>query len=222
MKPPALNPAHQLVIIARLGEYCQFRGSIKHYERDPWNYMRNKLLQTEEPLSELKGELFAATKKGLREELRAGGMTEERYADYKVLFECLLSRGDFADLAIHLTSAGGPPQIDGVENILKSVQPIHLFLEERKPPAERSPSWERLVKGLERRLDLDRLGLILSRKPRNPKRKAPILRRVRKNVAEYCAVVHIPTSPSDTFTPFMLPRIEGLIAANLRFLNKYR
>ena len=69
---------------------------------------------------------------------------------------------------------------------------------------------------------IDRLGTVLVRKPPTAQRKAMVLRRVRRNVAEYCCVVRIPTDSQDAFTPFMLPRIEALIAANLRFLLKYR
>lgn len=223
MKDIALNTAHQLVIMARLSEYCQFQGHTLYHERDPWGYMREKLLQIEEPLASLKGELLTITRRGLLKELRAGPLDEERYSDYRLLFERLLERGDFADLAIHLhTDGAGASQAGWVEKTLRQARPTNLFHEEKKSPGERSPSWEKLVAGLYARLDLERLGRILSRKPRTPKRKAIVLRRVRRTVAEYCAVVRIPTDPSQTFTPFMLPRVEALVAANLRFLNKYR
>lgn len=223
MKPPTFNPAHQLVIITRLAEYCQWRGAILRYENDPWNFMRQKLLQTEEPLANLKRELLQGTRSQLLKELRAGSLTDEHYGDYKHLLEQLLNRGDFADVAIHLsTAAAGPMQASWVDEALQRVTPTTLFIEEGKPAAARSPAWEKLIEELTNRLGLDQLGKTLSRKPRTPRRKAMVLRRVRHIVAEYCTVVHIPTNPSDTFSPFMLARIEGLIAANLRFLNLYR
>lgn len=218
-----IDPKHQLVILARLSEFCQYHSAVLQ-EKDPWGYMLRKLGEIEEPLTNLKKELYAATAAKLLAELKAGGMKEERYADFKGLFERLLSPGDFADLAIHLTTQGSDAktQLAMVTPLLKQFTPITLFAEERKPPEERSASWEKLIKELYERLGLDRLGEVLKRKPRTAKRKRYVLRRIRRDVAEYCSVLHIPTDPADTFTPFMLPRIEALVAANLRFLDKYR
>ena len=213
--------SHQLVIVARLAEFCQWRGSHLTRERDPWLYMRDKLLQIEEPLAALKTELFQKTSRQLLRELKAGPVAEERFADYRTLYEKLLSRGDFADLAIHL-SAEPRPDAAWIEGIVRKLQPNTLFVEERKHVSERSPSWEKLVGELTQRLRLDVLGKILSRKPRTPRRKRYVLGRLRADVAEYCTVVHVPLDSGDTFTPFMLPRVEAIVAANLRFLNKYR
>ncbi len=220
----AINPAHQLVILARLSEFCQFRGATLYFEKDPWEYMRHKLLDIEEPLTGLKAELFAATKTKLLAEMRSRRIDDERYADFRVLFDRLLNPGDFSDLAIHLSTAPPNPatQLQSVMRILGDIQPTNLFIEERRAPAERTPSWEKLIAEICRRTQLDRLGELLARKPRTRRRKSYYLRRVRKNVAEYCTVLRVPTNPGDTFTPFMLPRIEALVAANLRFLAKYR
>jgi len=220
---PRINQTHQLVILARLSEYCQYRGDTLKYESDPWSYMRRKLTDTEQAFTSLKKELFNLTKNKLLEEMKTGEIDEERYADFKALFERLLAPGDFADLAIHLSTQGAAAQrLRTVTQLLDEVKPHTLFIEENKPPEERSPAWEKLIGELYRRLDFERLGAVLKRKPRTARRKAVILRRVRRNVAEYCSVLHIPTDPNDTFTPFMLPRVEALIAANLRFLGKYR
>lgn len=220
-----INPAHQLVILARLSEFCQFHGTFTlQYENDPWEYMRRKLMETEEPLSSLKKELFEGTKSKIIRDIRKGQVDEERYTDFKLLFERLLSPGDFADLAIHLSTLPGDPDLHlkTVIGILDTVKPHHLFIEERKPLEQRSPSWEKLIKQLQDRLDLKELDEMLNRKPKTTRRKALILRRLRRNVAEYCSVLHIPTDANQTFTPFMLPRIEALIAACLRFLSKNR
>jgi hypothetical protein len=221
MSDGELKTSHQMVVIARLAEFCQWRGGHQALESEPWLYMRDKLLQIEEPLSALKSELYSKTAAKLVEELKAGPLDEERFADYRVLFEKLLSRGDFADLAIHLSPAP-PPQVSAIQGLVKVIKPNHVFIEERRPAKDRSPSWEKLVGELYSRLRLDLLGKLLSRKPRTAKRRSYILRRLRANVAEYCTVVHVPLSPHDTFTPFMLPRIEAIVAANLRFLNQYR
>lgn len=217
-----LDPTHQLLILARLSEFTEYRKT-PYQESDPWAYMRRKLQETEEPLAALKAQLLKATGKGLLEEVRAGTLDAERCADYKHLFERLLAPGDFADLAIHLTP-GQPPkdQARWCESVLAQVKPSHLFAEERKPDGQRSPAWDKMVGEIYKRLDLDLLEKVLMRKPRNRKRRAVVLRRLRRNVAEYCSVVRIPTDARDTFTPFMLPRVEALIAACLRFLDKFR
>ncbi len=217
---PTVNPAHQLVILARLGEFCRYHASIARHHSDPWEYMRRKLLDTESSIAGLKEDLFRATSRQLLDELAAGPLDPERCADFKTLFEGLLSPGDFADVAIHIDPVHS--NLEAARGVLAHVRAHHLFLEERKPDGQRGRSWDKLVDELSRRLDLDRLGAVLARKPRTAKRKAIVLRRVRRNVAEYCSVMHIPTDASDTFTPFMLPRIEALIAANLRFLRRYR
>ncbi|HAM34738.1 MAG TPA: hypothetical protein DEB40_12490 [Elusimicrobia bacterium] len=219
--PPEIDPTPQLVVIARLSEYCQYRGAILRYEADPWDYMLRKLKETEEPLIALKENLLAVTRERLFMELKAGGLGEERCADYKMIFERLLCAGDFVDVAFNLYP-GVSSQAETLTRVLSQVKPVHSFVEERKPENQRSPAWQKLVAELYRRLGLDRLGQILERKPPTLLRKAMVLRRVRRNVAEYCTVVHIPTDPKDTFTPFILPRLEALIAANLRFLKKYR
>ncbi|MFA6319143.1 MAG: hypothetical protein WC943_17155 [Elusimicrobiota bacterium] len=219
-----INPAHQMVILARLSEYCQFHATTAHHERDPWEYMRRKLQETEGALAGLKSELFAITRDKLLQELKEAPLEAGRFADFRFLFEGLLGPGDFADVAIHLSADDAPAdaKLRAIASLLTQVKPTNLFEEERKPLEARAPRWEKLVKELTIRLNIDRLGLILGRKPRTRRRTLMVLRRLRRNVAEYCCVLHIPIDPTQTFTPFMLPRIEGLIAANLRFLNKYR
>ncbi len=220
---PSINPVHQLVILTRLQEFCRFQGMTLNHEADPWGYMRRKLMEVEEPMLGLKTDLLSVTKTKFLQELRAGKMTEDRYSDFKLLFERLLAPGDFADLAIHLTeAAAGPAQISNAQSVLGQVKPVNFFEVERKPPESRSPSWEKLVQEFTTRLDIDSLEKALTRKPRTNRRKLMVLRRLRANVAHYCGVLHIPTSPEDTFTPFMLPRVEAMVAASLRFLNKYR
>ena len=217
----SINPSHQLIILARLNEFCQFHGHTLYHEKDPWEYMRRKLMETEEPLAALKSTLFELTRNKLLSEIRKGKMDSERCSDFRILFDRLLSPGDFADLAIHLDE-GAPNMLDNCKLVLGHVKPTNLFLEERKDSLQKNPAWEKLVAQLSNRLELEQLGQLLARKARTRRRKAIILRRVRRNVAEYCAVMRIPTDPNEPFTPFMLPRVEGLIAANLRFLSKYR
>lgn len=222
MAPAAVNPAHQAYILARLQEFTQYRGAVARHETDPWGYMRNKLLSIEPELAAMKAELLAATRKRVVADLRAGTVDAEACADFKLLLEKLLTRGDFADAAFHLHPAAGVHEAENLDAFLAGVTPNHAFLEERRRDGERSPAWEKLVAELTRRLDLDGLAKIMARAKPTPRRKRAVLRRLRRNVAEYCSVVRIPTSADDTFTPFMLPRIEAVMAACLRFLNRYR
>lgn len=217
-----IDPTHQLVILARLAEFCEYKRHA-YQDSDPWDFMRRKLRETQPPLAKLKDELLSGTSGKLLEELRAGPLDNERLADYKTLFERLLSPGDFADLAIHLQDGIDPAEmLSSCKRVLQLVRAHNAFAEEAKPAARRSQAWEKLVAELNRRVGIEALDQTLSRKPKTARRRAFVLRRLRRNVAEYCTVVRIPKSPQDTFTPFMLPRVEGLIAASLRLLDKHR
>jgi hypothetical protein len=182
--------------------------------------MRDKLLQIEAPLAGFKQDLFDRTRRRLMGELRAGPVSEENLSEYRFLFDSLLSRGDFVDAVVHLT--GGQPPLGLLETTLAAMKANNLFVEERKPPTARNPAWEKLVGEISRRLDLDMLDKVMARPGRTPRRRAAVLRRLRRNVAEYCTVVRIPMDPGDTFTPFLLPRVEAVVAASLRFLTRYR
>jgi len=214
--------SHQLVVLARLSEFCQWRGASAHAGEDPWSFMRRKLLEIEPALAAFKGQLLDGLRERLFSELSQGPLSAERCADYRDLLDRLLSRGDFADVAIHLAPDAGPSSGAMLRQLMISAKPHHLFVEERLPLAQRSASWNRLVEELSRRVGLDLFARMLGRGKITARRKAYVLRRIRRNVAEYCTVVRIPTSASDTLTPFMLPRVEALVAANLRFLTKYR
>jgi hypothetical protein len=217
-----IDPTHQLVILARLAEFCEYRKHARQ-DSDPWEFMRRKLHETEHPLTKMKDALLAMTSGKLLEEMKAGPLDNERLADYKTLFERLLAPGDFADLAIHLQPGVEPKQmLASCAQVLNLVRAHNAFLEEAKPAGRRSPAWEKLVAELNGRIGIDELDKILARKPKTARRRAFVLRRMRRNVAEYCTVVRIPKDPHDTFTPFMLPRVEGLIAVCLRFLDKHR
>lgn len=217
-----INIAHQAFILARLSEFCRFHAGVQRYESDPWSYMRGRLLQIEPELAALKSELLEATRRKLLAAAKAGPLTAEACSDYRQALERLVGRGDFVDLALHLSPGAGPEVAAALDGQFSRIKAHHVFLEERLPAEQRSPHWEKLVAELAERLDLARLEQILKRKPKTAKRKAIILRRLRSNVAEYCTVVRIPKDVSETFTPFMLPRVEALIAACLRFLNRYR
>lgn len=217
----ALDPAHQSAALARLSDFYRWDESRRELLGPPWAYMCEKLKQTRAPISALKTGLYAAASRQLLAEIKAGSVCAERYADYKTLLESVLSRGDFADVAIHLTP-DPPPDPAWLSKLLCSLKAAPAFAEEDLPPERRSPGWEKLIADLSRRLDLGRLSEIMRHKKPTARKRAFVLRRLRLNTAEYCAVMRFPSSPDDPMSPFLLPRLEGVVAANLRFLEKYR
>jgi hypothetical protein len=124
---------------------------------------------------------------------------------------------------LHLSPEATEANASFLEKHMRHVKPWTSFDEERRPAPERTKDYEKLVVELSTRLDLERLGSVLKRKARTPRRRRMVLRRLRDNVGEYCTVVKIPlSSQENTFTPFMLPRVEALVGATLRFMNRHR
>ena len=220
MSPVELDLTPQLVIVARLAEFCGFRAA-QRFASDPWDFMLRKLQEIEAPLASLKINLFEIVREEILAELARGPLSPERACDYKLRLQSLLSPGDFADAAIHLDD-GSPAAAGALRRLLAQLQPADFLARERRPDEPRSPAWDRLVEELYGRLDLPRLALVLERKPRTARRKAMVLRRMRVNMSEYCCVVRIPTDPGSSLTPFILPRLEAAVSANLRFLRRYR
>lgn len=215
-----VNPGHQSFILARLGDFCRYDTRLPEWERDPWGYMLGKLKQIEPALTALKAESLAIAHSRLIAQLQTAPLTAEASADYRALFEPLLSRGDYVDAAMHLCAGAGREAVATLDAHLGQAQPVHVFVTERLPADQRSPSWEKLVTELRGRLAVDVLDKVLQRK-RTPLRKRMVLRRLRRNVLEYLAVVK-PTDEAAPLTPFMVSRLEGVIAVCLRFLEKYR
>ncbi len=220
---PEPPPSHQNVILARLHEFCRFQGSVLHFEKDPWEYMRRKLLEIEAPLFAYKSALLEHVRTRMVRELRNEKINPARCVEIKARLDRLLSPGDFADAAIHLSENDmSPARLKNALSILKSVRPWNPFHEERLQPQDRSPAWEKLVMEHYDRLGFDLLSRIMKRVPRPKRRTRSALRKVRVRVADFCAVIKVPENPGEDITPFMLSRIEALIAASLRFLNKHR
>ena len=87
------------------------------------------------------------------------------------------------------------------------------------PPERRGKAWQTLVEETSRRLELDQLKAILSRGPATERRRAYIVRRARRNLAEFLTITSGEAGMRDEVTLFVLTRIEAVIAALLRFLN---
>lgn len=219
-----VDVTHQFVIVARLGDVCRFSAAVSRYESDPWHYMRAKLREIEAPLQALKEQQLASAKSRFLKELAAGLPTEESLSEFRAVLDRYLGPGGFADVAIHLDPQGLADRARRplLEEALAHAKAHSLFAEERRSPGERAKSHEKLLGELWGRLGFDLLERTLTRKPRTARRKAMVLRRLRRDVAEYCTVLHVPTHPEDTFSPFMFHRVEALAVACLRLLDRYR
>ena len=216
-----VDPVHQLFIMARLTEFSRYDEKTRAHERDPWAHMRKRLQLIEPVLAALKGQALAVARAQLKAALKAGALDEKRCGEFKELFERLLSRGDFVDAAIHLSPGADARTAATLDEHLSRAKPVHIFQLERLPPDARDPNWDRVVEELYARLNLAGLEKIRQRKPLTKRRRDMVLRRLRRNVAEFCTVVRI-TDGTAPLTPFMLSRIEALIGACLRFLHKNR
>jgi hypothetical protein len=212
-----------LVLVARLGEAASWSGKVRDYEPDAWGYLRRKLESTEGPFRELTEHRFAEACARLLEELRGPFLKPGSLLEHKELFERLLPAGDFADLSFHLTPGGDPSsRREGAAAVLAHAKPRTFFDVERLPPERRPKDWQLLVAQLEQRLGLGPLRSILGRRPRTPFRLNMTARRVRRNLGEYLAVTRHEQGAREELTPFVLSRLEALVAALRRFVEEPR
>ena len=214
----------QNFVIARLSEYCDFRQRHSDYGRDPVQYLWTKLGEIEAPMCQLKQQMLDDAVRSFLKNVSTVGVSEDGLADFKHFLEGNLSPGDFVD-AVFLLDI--PSLLDRdrramISDFLSKAKAYPRLQEETKPQAQRAKAWEKLVGEIHRRLRLDELERVLAHKPLTERRLRFILRRLRFDTADYCAVFHFPIRPDDTFTPFILPRVEALIAANQRFLRRLR
>lgn len=214
---------HQQFLIARLADFCNY-GQPFVNDEDPWLYMRDKLREIEEPIGRLKqAQLLAARDKFVRliNDKRVG---DADIVEFKTILSNYLSPGEYADVAIHLDQKvlANPDQCTWVLTMMTALKAFSLFDEEKKPEEVRFKGPKKKVLDMTYRLRLDVMEKILTRKPVTNKRKHTILRRIRQRVAEFCTVLHLPSNPEDTFSPFMLQQVEALTVALLRFMTRFR
>lgn len=215
----------QNFVIARLADFCNFRQRCETLDtRDPISYLYNKLHEIEEPLNSLKAELLSDAVFSFFHALEAGSATPDRLADFLTLLDNYLSRGDFADAAFHLDweNLKDPGRRKDARGYLGDLRACSLIDDEDKPPASRNPNWQRIVESVYKRLGCDLIAACHSHKPLTARRLRFFVRRIRFQSADFCAVFRFPAHAGDTFTPFILPRVEGLIAANRRILQILR
>ncbi|MEI8190773.1 MAG: hypothetical protein WCI75_13755 [candidate division NC10 bacterium] len=213
------NPTLQSFTLARLKDFSDCRA---REERDPVSYLLDKLLEIEPLLYSLKQQLFEdAVAQFLR-------LAEARHADSRALegfiflLQSYLAPGDFVDAVFDLTPErlGDSEARSRLAETLPKLAVRRILDEEGLPASGRPADWDRLAAEFCRRLDFERLERIALRRPKTGRRLRYILRRAQYNVGEYCTVLRHPRGPEDLFTPFITPRIEGLIAACRRFLRR--
>lgn len=216
----------QNFVIARLADYCDFSARYsEEMRRDPVGRLWSKLAEIDAPLAKLKEQTLAETARAFGERLKSGVPPASDLADFKQMLDSYLSPGDFADASFALDdkSLSTPDGRAQAALTLAGLKSHSLLAEEKKPASARLKSWERLVADIHSRLDFPRLEKIAARKqPAGERRLRFILRRCRFNSADFCAVFRFPKGENDTFTPFILPRVEALVAANRRFLSRLR
>ena len=212
----------QNFVIARLAEYCDFRRPID--APDLILYLWEKLKEIEAPLQELKGQTLDDSVRSFLKKAEEGAVTEPILADFKQMLESYLSAGDFVDaiFLLEMPTLRDPSRRILITEHFAKVRAYRKLDEELKPLEKRNKAWEKLVSDICRRLGFDLIERVLKHKPLTERRLRFILRRIRFNTADYCAVFHFPVDADDTFTPFILPRVEALVAANQRLIRRLR
>jgi len=216
------DPTLQSFILARLADFCDRRSREDPSGEHPVPRLLDKLREVEPPLYKLKQQLLEDAAADFFRRAGASQSDERSLEGFIFLLQRYLSPGDFVDAVFDMTleRLRDPAARLRLAETLRRFAAHRLLDQEELPASRRQSDWERLVSELYRRLDFPRLEEIAARKPLTHTRLAYILRRAQWNVAEFCSVLHHTNGPEDFFTPFMLPRIEGLIAACRRFLRR--
>lgn len=209
-----------LPLLARLGEAASYPAAVRGYETDPWGYMRRKLGDCAVPLRDYKHSLYEQAAARLLEDLRRPLLEPGALMDHKETFEKLLTPDVFADLSFHLDPGGDPAaRRPAVKDLLSGGKVKTLFDTEALPPERRGKPWQTSVADAASRLELDRLKALLDRAPRTERRRAYIVRRARRNFAEFMTVTRGEAGMREEITLFVLTRVEAAVAALLRFLS---
>jgi hypothetical protein len=216
----------RLALVARLAEAVRWDDKVRRHEPDPWSYVRRKLLETEGPLREFKVQLLSEASEKLLLDLADADLSDSSLTAHRESFEPLLMIGDYADLMFNLSSSLAPShRVAGARAVLAKAQVLTAFDIEALPPDRRPRSWEKQVPTMARRLQIDVLERIVDERPlETDLRRFAIARRLRRNLSEFLSVTRGAGGPvmRDEITPFMLGRLEAVIAASLRLLNRYR
>lgn len=212
--------AGALPLLARLAEAASFPQAVRNYETDPWSYMRRKLDECAMPLRDYKRTLYEDASVRLFEDLKESFLKPGALMDHKETFEKLLTPDVYADLSFHLEPGVDPKsRSETVRELLAQAKIKTLFDTEALPATRRGKPWQALVEDTTRRLDLDKLIMILGRGPQTERRRAYVVRRARRNLSEFLTVTRGEAGMRDEITLFVLTRVEAAIAALLRFLG---
>lgn len=212
-----------LALFTRLAEAARWDDQVRRHENDPWAYLRRKLLATEGPLREIKSDLFRKAQERLLEDLARPYLAPGSIQTHKEALESLLTIGDFADLSFHLeVGRERTSRLEGARSVLKTAKIPTLFDLEAPPPERRSRAWEKRVDEAVRRLGLDLLARLAERGAATPRRKAYLVRRLRRELREALAVTRHDCGLRDEVTPYVLAHLEAATAAALRFLSRWR
>lgn len=214
----------QHFVIARFADYCDYHRPPAPDGSPPALALLQKLEELEGPLRELKQGLFESQWKHLLKRA-AAGISAEEAADFRSVLEGYLSTSDFYDASFHLMEPArlkDPAALKLATGLFSGLKAVCLLDEEDLPPERHSALFKRLTGDLYRRLGFDRLEAVRARRPLTARRARMLLYRCRRETSEYATVFHFPVRSDDTFTPFIIPRIEALVSVNRRFLRSLR
>ena len=210
--------------MARFADYCAYSRPYPEGVRDPVSWLWGKLQEIEEPTYVLKQQTLDSHCQHFLKKA-AHSPKPEAVTEFRALLEGYVTGGDFAVASFHLMSPAelkDPGRLKMLTQCLNGLKVARLLDEENQPEERQGAFYKHLVVGIYKRLRFDQLDTVRRRKPLTLRRLRMLLRRCRFETANYAAVFHFPMNPEDTFTPFILPRVEALVAANRRFLRTLR
>lgn len=211
----------QRFVLARLADYCDFRAGPPAGERDHALHLSGKLKELADPLYALKQSVLEDSVERL---LAKKSPAEADLAELKQALDRLLAPSDYADAVFHLDAKrlADPGLRAMAADFLRGLRAANLLEQEALPEARRAPAWQKLVGEIRWRLGFDRVEAVLERRKPSALAVARVLRHCRLRTARYCEVLRFPKDGDDALTPFLLPRVEALAAANLRLLYALR
>ena len=166
----------------------------------------------------LKDLTYSDACKAFLKSLKDRAATESSKGDFLELLVKFMPRGLVSDVRADLLLG----DMGSLAKRLEDAKPISLLAEERKK-IDRDDTIDKDITLIYNNLHFDDcMKEYLHSKDKSMVAVDAVLLKARQNVAEYCCVLRIPISDDDTLSPFMLSRVEALVAANERLIEQIR
>src|SRR5579859_1945413 len=98
-----IDVTQQNVIVARLADFCRWSTMMSHYESNPWDYMRYKILELQNPIAKLKQDQLMAAADAFIVQLEHQRIEEADIIEFKTVIHNYLPNSDFIDISFNLT-----------------------------------------------------------------------------------------------------------------------